>query len=75
MRDGACALGWPSLIVAGTADDAHDAKNLETVATSLNAQTLLIDGADPSLEIRGDVLATTDALRAVATATLDFMQR
>lgn len=71
-RDGAIALGWPSLIVAGTADRYHDAAGFELVATALQAQIQLIDGADHGLEVPGDVTGTVAGLARLAEATLDF---
>lgn len=72
IRERAIGLGWRSLIVAGSADDAHDPDAFTQVATSLGADTLLIDGADHGLEVPGDVVTTVDVMRRLAVATLAF---
>ena len=72
VRSGAMQSGLRSLIVAGAADPYHDQDGLDAVRTSLDAETLLIPGADHGLEVPGDLLATLDAMRALSTAVLNF---
>jgi hypothetical protein len=71
-RAGAIALHWPSLLVAGTADDLHDADGFDEVRASLEAQSLVIAGADHGMEIPSDAAATAAAMGRLVQATLDF---
>jgi hypothetical protein len=71
---GAGATCWRSLLVAGTADAYHDPDGFDRVARTLRAATVLVDGADHSLEHPGDALATIETLRTVAAAVLAFVQ-
>lgn len=71
-REGAIALGWPSLIVAGTADDHHDSAGFNEVVEALDARTLLVDGADHGLEIAGDARATVAAMAELVDAVDEF---
>ena len=73
VRDGAGATGWRSLLVAGTADPYHDPDGFDLVARTLGAATVLVDGADHSLEHPGDALRTIDTLRTVGAAVLAFV--
>jgi hypothetical protein len=74
VRTAAMRTGLRSLIVAGTADEYHDQNGFDAVSTALRADTLLIPGADHSLEVLGDVFATVDAMRALSEAVLDFVR-
>lgn len=72
-RAGAMATRWRSLIVSGSADRWYDADMTRSVAASLGAQELLVEGGDHNLEIAGDYRATLRALDELATATLNFV--
>ena len=75
VRDRAAASGLRSLIVAGDADPYHDHDGFDLVAAALNASTLLVAGADHSLEVPGDAHASIRALTALTSAVIDFMAR
>jgi pimeloyl-ACP methyl ester carboxylesterase len=64
--------GLRSLLVAGSADSAHDAEGHERVRAALGAESLLIAGANHALEVPGDVRATLDGLRQLVDAVERF---
>lgn len=72
VRTAAMRAGLHSLVVAGTADPYHDQAGFDAVSTALDADTLLIPGADHSLEVPGDIFATLEAMRSLSSAVLDF---
>ena len=47
-----------ALLIIGSDDQSYDAALLEQIRVSTNGQVLLLEGADHSLEIRGDVAAS-----------------
>ncbi len=71
-RDGAIDSGWPALLVAGTAEFAHDDAGFDQVAVALDADTLLFEGADHGLEIPRNALATAEAMSRLVAAMLAF---
>jgi predicted alpha/beta hydrolase family esterase len=73
VRDGAIAKGWRSLVVIGDADRWYDPAALEAVVRATRAETLVLEGADHSLERAGDVLGTVEGFRRLAAATLAFL--
>lgn len=72
VERGAIGLGWPSLLVAGSADPLHDPAAFERVATALTANTLLVDGADHSLEVGGDAHASVAVMAQLVDAVAAF---
>ncbi|MHB8294782.1 MAG: alpha/beta fold hydrolase [Acidimicrobiales bacterium] len=72
VREGAISSGWPSLLVAGSADPAHDAVAHELVVEGLGAASVEIPGADHALEVAGDVRASVQAMVTVVDAVLAF---
>ena len=72
VRKGAATLGWPSLLVAGSADSHHDPDGFDAVSKALTAQSLLIEGADHGLEFPGDIRSTVEAMSDLVEATLAF---
>ncbi len=72
VRLGAIAKGWPSLLVAGEADQLHAPEHHDAVADALLAESLVLPRADHSLEVPGDVMATLDGLRALSEKVLAF---
>lgn len=75
VRAGAVAKGWPSLLVAGEADELHVRAAHDEVAGALRAASLVLPRADHLLEVPGDVRATLDGLRALTEAVLSFAGR
>lgn len=73
VRDGAIRRGWKSLLVAGDADPSHDPRGYEEVRRELDAESLLVPGADHGLEIPSDPEATLDALRRLTEVVRRFV--
>ncbi len=63
----------PALIVVGAADSHYDRAALEQVQSATQAQTVLVDGADHSLEIPGDLWRSLQALEQVMHAVETFI--
>lgn len=74
VRLGAIGRSWPSLLVAGQADELHEQQHHETVANTLGARSLVLPGADHMLEVPGNVLATLDGFRAITETVLEFVR-
>ena len=72
IRDGAIAKAWPSLVVSGDADAVYDAAGTRAVVDATGGTALILPGADHSLVVEGDVLATVDGWRRLAEAVLGF---
>jgi hypothetical protein len=62
-----------SLFAAGTADKHYDAGRLAALETATGGTSIVIPGADHSLEIKGDVQASMAALARVMAAVQDFL--
>lgn len=75
VRNGVLDKGWRSLLVAGAADEYHDAAAHADVCRRLGAESLVIAGADHALIIDADPLRTIDGYRALAEAALAFARR
>lgn len=73
VRDGAVARWWRSLIVAGAADRAHDAGAHAEVVAALGAESVVLDGADHSLEVAGDIETTVAHHRVLVERVLRFL--
>lgn len=63
-----------ALFVAGTSDDLYHAPALEKIRLATQAETLLIEGGDHSLEIAGDFNASLNALVKVMGAIDGFLE-
>lgn len=72
QRAGVMEKAWPSLLVAGGADPYHDQAAHDEVVAAIGASSLVIDGADHSLHIDGDVVGTVDGFRRLTEAVLAF---
>ena len=70
---GAIAKGWRSLLVAGEADPYHDRDGHAAVVDAIAARSLVLPGADHSLEVDGDVHATLQAHRLLVDHVIDFV--
>jgi predicted alpha/beta-hydrolase family hydrolase len=73
VRDQIKASGRRSLFVIGTADPYYDAANLAGVQAATGGEAVVVDGADHSMEIAGDVLASLDAIRRIMVALKRFL--
>jgi dienelactone hydrolase len=58
----------PSLIAIGTADRAYDAQALATIQGETGAKVIVVDGADHSLDLPGDVLGSLQVVERVVRA-------
>jgi predicted alpha/beta-hydrolase family hydrolase len=65
--------GGHSLFVIGTADPYYDAAYLAEVQHATRGETVVVDGADHSLEIAGDVLRSLEAMTQVMRAMQPFL--
>jgi hypothetical protein len=75
VRNGIIDKGWPSLLVAGSADRYHDPGGHAKVCQEIAASSLVIAGADHGLVVAADVRATVEGFRALAEASLEFASR
>jgi hypothetical protein len=73
VRIGAIGKHWRSLVVSGDADPYYDAAGTAAVLDAVDGDALIIPGADHSLEVDGDVLATVDGFRRLAEVVLRFL--
>ena len=65
--------GGRSLFVSGSADPHHDPAALAAVARATGGESIVVTGADHSLEIAGNVLQSLVALREVMQAVQRFL--
>jgi pimeloyl-ACP methyl ester carboxylesterase len=65
--------GGHSLFVIGTADPYHDAAHLAEVQHATRGETVVVDGADHSLELAGDVLQSLETMTQVMRAVQEFV--
>lgn len=72
VRTGAIQLGWKSLLVAGDADPYHDPQGYEEVRRALGAESLILRGANHSLEIPNAPESTVAALSDLVEAVRRF---
>lgn len=66
-------LDHRALFVAGTADPHFERSSLDRLVASTGGEALLIDGADHSLDIAGDVVGSIEALAAAMRAIAAFV--
>lgn len=62
-----------SLFVVGTADPHYNPRGLTDVTAATGGDTVVIDGADHSLELEGDVVASLKAMARVVRALQTFL--
>ena len=65
--------GGHSLFVIGTADPYYDEAYLAEVQHATHGETIVVDGADHSLEISSDVLRSLEAMMQVMRAMQQFV--
>jgi len=65
----------PALFVIGTADRQYKPDLLAQVESATGGETLVIPGADHSLEIPGDVPASLQAMERIVLALQGFVNR
>lgn len=64
-----------ALFVAGTADSHHDPAKLEEVQKATGGETLVIENADHSLEIVGDILRSVRDLESIIAWIRKFIEQ
>ncbi len=64
--------GWRSLVVAGGGDRYHDATAHERVCAAVDAESVVIEGADHRLVVDGNATATVAGLARLCDASLRF---
>jgi pimeloyl-ACP methyl ester carboxylesterase len=62
-----------SLFVTGTADPVYDAETLDELVEATGGESVVIEGADHSLLIEDDVVASVEAMARVAEAVEAFL--
>jgi predicted alpha/beta-hydrolase family hydrolase len=65
----------PALFVAGTADDTYDAATLKNICQSTGAESLLLEGADHSLEVADDMPRSIQNMGQVMQTMDEFLKR
>ena len=73
--EAAMQLEGPALFVAGTADNIFDAEAMSKVREATGADVLIVEGADHSMEIPGDVLRSLGVQDQVIHAIAEFFDR
>lgn len=63
----------PSLLAIGTADRFFDQEVLDTLRSARPFELVLVDRADHSMDVPGDLVASLTALRQVVAATVEFL--
>ena len=63
----------PVLLAMGTADRFYDPQALERLKAARPFELVLVEGADHSMDVPGDLAASLQAVRQVVTAVLDFL--
>ncbi len=64
-----------SLFVTGTADPYYDKSNLDDLLKSTGGQSIVIDGADHSLEIARDPIKSIQALERITRGIVEFIRQ
>ena len=62
-----------ALFVAGTSDPYYDEANLEDLLKTTGGESVIIEGADHSLEIDSDAMKSIEALERVMKGILKFL--
>jgi len=73
--EAAARFQGPALFVAGTADSLFDADAMSRLREATRTETLVVEGADHSMEISGDLLRSVGVLDQVVRAVAGFFDR
>jgi hypothetical protein len=73
MMESFTAVEQPGLFMIGTADRYYDLARVDALKRMPASQVLVIEGADHSLEIPGDIRASTPILGQVLAASATFL--
>ncbi|HMK60738.1 MAG TPA: alpha/beta family hydrolase [Dissulfurispiraceae bacterium] len=63
-----------ALVVIGTSDPYYDKSNLDDILKVTGGQSIVIDGADHSMEIAGDPIKSLQAMERIMSATVKFLE-
>ena len=63
----------PALLAMGTADRFYDPQALERLKAARPFELVLVEGADHSMDVPGDLAASLRAVQQVVTAVLEFL--
>ena len=74
LRERISEDGRPGLFISGTADPHFDTQGMADASQTAGSEVLLIEGADHSLEIAGDLWSTLQTLEQVMRSVTRFIQ-
>ena len=74
LLQAASSTRLPGLFVASRSDPTFDASGLDRIKTHGQAEALLFDGANHSLEIPGDVFQSLEIMRQVLQGIQSFLE-
>lgn len=63
----------PALFIAGTADSNYDAQAMVRIRQATGAESLIVQGADHSMQIAGDMTRSLFAMQKVMQGIADFL--
>ena len=75
LREQLYNISHPSLFVIGTSDPYYKPDLLKEVQNATRGETLTIEGADHSLQIENDVLASIHVMEQVIQTIQTFLDR
>jgi pimeloyl-ACP methyl ester carboxylesterase len=73
LRAQAMAVRHPAFFAAGTADAHYDAQAMAAVQEATGGEALVVEGANHSLELEGDVIGSIHVLERVMRALEAFI--
>jgi alpha-beta hydrolase superfamily lysophospholipase len=65
----------PALFISGSTDPTYDPSALDCILKATGAEELVIEGANHSLEIPGDILASLNAMETILAEINAFFER
>jgi len=65
----------PSYVAIGTQDRFYDPEILDTLRTSRPFELTVIEGADHSMDVSGDLGTSIEAVKKIVSEVVDFLQR
>jgi pimeloyl-ACP methyl ester carboxylesterase len=65
----------PSYIAIGTQDRFYDPEILDTLRASRSFELTVIEGADHSMDVLGDLEASMEAVKKIVAEVVDFLQK
>jgi len=71
----ACGFRGPALYIAGTGDPLYDSEPMQRIQEASGAETLIIEGADHSMEIPGDPFRSIQILERILRGIASFLDQ